>query len=170
MQPAVEYRAGQEESLPTYSETQMNDAIRQAVYDHIQSNEPANYGPVTDPNSINFTEPTLQPAGGESQQGVIAYVVNASASVKYSLTDSLALALRTLVAGESIKDVPALVSGSQYSSYVNVPADKIEAKVLWFNLDKLPTDPARIEVRQLGTTGNTAAIPQPNAESRGEQR
>jgi hypothetical protein len=154
----------------TYSETEMINELRQAVYDHIQSNEPANYGPITDLDSILFTEPVLQPSGGESQQGVITYVVNASANVKYSLTDSLALAIRDLVAGESIKDVPALVSDSQFGNYVNIPADKIDAKVLWFDLDKLPTDPTRIEVQQLGNTGNTATIPQPNAELRGDQR
>ncbi|MEO5953709.1 MAG: hypothetical protein ABIQ44_14695, partial [Chloroflexia bacterium] len=143
----------------TYSKAEMNDSLQKAIYDHVQSNEPANFGPVTDPLSISFTDPVLQLSSSQGEQGVITFVSYASASVRYSLTDSLALAIRTLVKGASIKDVPSLVSSSQYGNYVNVPADKIEAKVLWFTLDKLPTDTSRIEIQQPSNTGNTAVTP-----------
>lgn len=169
----------------SYDEVAMDKAIYGAVYDHVQGNEPANFGAVTDPNSIEWSKPEIQVGGPENAQGIITFASTASASVKYSLTDSLALAIRTLVKGASIKDVPTLVSSSQYGNYVNVPADKIEAKVLWFSLDKLPTDTTRIEIQQPGNTGNTAITTSPrqsksmqnlltgplfNPESRGDQK
>lgn len=156
----------------TYDEISMEGNVRQAVYDSIQNNEPRTYGSVIDPNSIVLTDPILQPSTG-SEQGVIFYTLTASARVNYSLTDTLAEQIRDRVAGQNIKDVRSIIA-NQYGTYVS--ADTVEAKVLWFNLDKLPTDATRIEVQQLGTSGNTATIPQtqpqsqPNAETRGDNR
>jgi hypothetical protein len=48
--------------------------------------------------------------------------------------------------------------------------------VLWFNLDKLPSDPARISIAQaknINNTGNistTAPLPQPDSSAQGMQR
>lgn len=155
----------------TYDEGKMQDSLRQAVYDYVQSNEPSNYGPVTDLAGITFTAPTLASLNGE--KGVVEYNVNASAHVKYTLTTLLAGQIRDLVKGKDIQQARSLIT-QQYGGYV--AAGPISAKVLWFNLDKLPSDPARISIAQaknINNTGNistTAPLPQPDSSAQGMQR
>ena len=155
----------------TYDEGKMQDSLRQAVYDYVQSNEPSNYGPVTDLAGITFTSPTLASLNGE--KGVVEYNVNASAHVKYTLTTLLAGQIRDLVKGKDIQQARSLIT-QQYGGYV--AAGSISAKVLWFNLDKLPSDPARISIAQaknINNTGNistTAPLPQPDSSAQGMQR
>ncbi|MEP6775920.1 MAG: hypothetical protein ABJA50_10025, partial [Chloroflexota bacterium] len=155
----------------TYDEGKMQDSLRQAVYDYVQSNEPSNYGPVTDLAGITFTSPTLASLNGE--KGVVEYSVNASARVKYTLTTLLAGQIRDLVKGKDIQQARSLIT-QQYGGYV--AAGPISAKVLWFDLDKLPSDPARISIAQaknINNTGNistTAPPPQPDSSAQGMQR
>ncbi len=151
----------------TYDEAEMADQVRQAVYDYVQSNEPANYGPVTDLNSITLSDPVLQPSGGGAQ-GLVLYAVTASAHVKYTLTPVLAGQIRTLVKGKNVREVPGIVS-RQYGSYVAV--GNIQSRVLWFNIDKLPDDATRIEIQQSGAaSNNTATLPLSGAQPGSDQR
>lgn len=135
----------------TYDEAKMDDQLRQAVYDHIQSTEAAVYGPVTDFNSITLSEPVLQPSGG-GEQGIILYAVTASARVKYTLTKDFATQIRDTVKGQSIDQARRLLA-EKYKSYVD--AGNIEARLFWFNLDKLPDDSSRIEIE---SSGNDSAL------------
>jgi hypothetical protein len=137
----------------TYDEQKMEDSLRQAVYDYIQSNEPSNYGPVTDLAGITFTTPTLVSLNGEN--GVVEFGADASAHVKYTLTTLLAGQIRDLVKGKDIQQARSLIT-QQYGGYV--AAGPISAKLLWFNLDKLPSDPARISIAQANTNNDRGNI------------
>jgi hypothetical protein len=152
----------------TYDEARMNDAIRQAIYDHVQSTEPANFGPVTDLNSIDFLAPAIHPAQPSGEQGVVLYSTTASARVRYTLTPTLRELILETVKGQSVQEVPNLIARQPFGTYVTV--GKIEAKVLWFNLDKLPEDATRIAIQQSGGNANTITSPQPDAETGGDQR
>lgn len=155
----------------TYDEQKMQDSLRQAVYDYIQSNEPSNYGPVTDLAGITFTAPTLVSLNGEN--GVIEFGADASAHVKYTLTTLLAGQIRDLVKGKDIQQARSLIT-QQYGGYV--AAGPISAKVLWFSLDTLPSDPARISIAQAGPTNGIGKIstnlpnPQADNSAQGTQR
>jgi hypothetical protein len=153
----------------TYDEARMIENIRQAVYDHIQANEPANFGPATDPNSIEFPQPELHSVQPSGEQGVVLYSTTATARVKYTLTPVLRELILETVKGKKVQDVPNLIARQPFGAYVTV--GRIESKVLWFDLDKLPDDGTRINIQQSGgSANNSATLAQPEADMRGDRR
>jgi hypothetical protein len=126
-----------------FKKSEMRDAVAQAMYDWVQANVPASTGPSLDPASIQFTPPRIR----SIEQGRVVYTTSASARVQYSLTPELARQIRELVRGKSIGEArDAIVSA--YGRYV-APMS-IQAGVLWFGIDWLPSDAQRITVIAAG--------------------
>jgi hypothetical protein len=117
----------------------MSDSVTQAVYEWVSRNVPTQFGPVTDLHSIEFTAPVVQ----SLDNGRVTYGTSASARVNFSLTPQMSQQIRQLVKGQSVEQARQLIS-QQYANYLSV--GPIRANVLWFNVDKLPNDPARIVV------------------------
>ncbi|HEX9990726.1 MAG TPA: hypothetical protein VGE45_19895 [Chloroflexia bacterium] len=127
-------------------ESALQDSVMQAVRDWVQENIPTTAGATLDTRSVQFTPPTIQSV--ELEQGRVVYVTSAEAQVSFSLTPDLANQIRELVKGQEVEQARSLISQSKYGDYVAPLA--IEAKVLWFDVGKLPDDPARIEVEAGG--------------------
>jgi hypothetical protein len=122
-----------------YRESDMHDSVAQAVLDSVQTSIPRAVGPTLDLGSVQYAPPTLESA----ENGQVVYRTTASGRVTYALTPELAAQIREMVKGRNINQARNLILRS-YGSYLS--PDSIEAKVLWFSLDKLPSDPTRIDV------------------------
>jgi hypothetical protein len=123
-----------------YDENTMHDSIAQAVLDWVSSNIPRTVGPNLDMSSVQYDALVVQSVG----DGRVAYTTSADARVTFSLTPDLVAHIRDLVKGKDVRQARTLISET-YGSYVN--PSSVQASVLWFNIDKLPNDPARIEVQ-----------------------
>jgi hypothetical protein len=88
------------------------------------------------------------PVSVELEQGRVVYTTTAEVRVTFSLTPDLANQIRHLVKGKKVEQARSLITESDIGSYVSPSG--IEARVLWFGIDKLPDDPARIEVESSG--------------------
>jgi hypothetical protein len=140
---AVQARLTVEARAYVFRKSEMRDAVAQAMYDWVQANVPAGAGPRLDPAGIQFTSPRIR----SIEQGRVVYTTSASARVQYSLTPELADQIRALVRGKSIGEArDAIISA--YGRYV-APVS-IQASVLWFGIDWLPGDAARIAVVAAG--------------------
>lgn len=148
-----------------YKETDLHDSVVEAVLDSVQTSIPQAVGPSLDLGSVRYTPPVVN----SSAEGRIIYRTTASGRVTYSLTPELASQIRALVRGKKISQARNLIF-ENYGAYLN--PDSVEARVLWFELDKLPSDPARIEVEssRVSTTlspppqDDTPAQPDPRSE------
>ncbi len=136
-----------------YSEDKLRDSVAQAVLDSMHDTVNPAFGPNLDTASIQYDPPVVQSV----EQGRVLYGTSASARVTFSLTPDLAGRIRDLVKGKEITQARTLLTQA-YGSYVN--PSTIQAKVLWFNIDKLPNDPARIEV-QASATQSVRPVPVP---------
>lgn len=133
-----------------FKTAEMRDAVAQAMWEWVQANIPPAVGPLPDKSSLQFDTPTL--ASFDAAQGRMTYVTSATARVNFSLTPTLKNQILQLVTGKSIAEARSLIT-TQYRDYVNAGA--IQAKVLGIELDKLPSDPARITIE--GPGGSTLA-------------
>jgi hypothetical protein len=133
-----------------YSENEMDDSISQAVIDwvHNSANMRAEAGPTVDRGTITYDPPAALSVDNET--GHVTYGTNASALVKFTLTAAMQRQISDLVKGQEIAKAQQLIQQT-YGGYLN--AQSIQAKVLWFNVGKLPSDPAHIVV-QLGSGGS----------------
>lgn len=139
----------------TYKESDLVDSLRQTVSYWIPSNKPANAGPTLDVNSIRYTPLALQ----TSSNGRVVYTTGVTARILYSLTPGLQTEIRQLVKGKDVKQATTLIT-EQYHEYINPTS--VQAKVLWFNIDKLPSDPERINVEPNNPAGDYSPAPAPN--------
>jgi hypothetical protein len=133
-----------------YPEDKMDDTISQAVIDwvHSPSNISIDAGPNVDRGSITYDPPVVVSVDNET--GRVTYSTNAGALVKFSLTPEMQHQISDLVKGQEIEKARQLIEQT-YGGYLNPQA--IQAKLLWFNVGKLPSDPAHIVV-QLGSGGS----------------
>ncbi|MBF6612412.1 MAG: hypothetical protein IVW55_04720 [Chloroflexi bacterium] len=138
----------------TYKESDLADSLRQTVSDWIPSNKPANAGPTLDVNSIRYTPLALQASG----DGRVVYTTDVTARILYSVTPGLQTEIRQLVRGKDVKQATTLIT-EQYHEYINPPS--VQARVLWFNIDKLPSDPARINIEP-NNPGDYAPVQTPD--------
>ena len=122
-----------------YKENELRDSVRQAMLDSVQTTIPLTVGPNLDLGSVQYSPPIVT----TTEAGRVTYRTSASGRVTYSLTPELASQIRALVKGKAVSQARNLIL-QNYSSYLN--PDSIEAKVLWFSLDTLPSDPKRIAV------------------------
>ena len=97
----------------------------------------------------------------DSQTGQAIYETNATAQVKFTLTPDMQGQIRDLVKGQDVAKAIQLINQT-YGGYIN--AGPIQAKVLWFDIGKLPTDPAHIVV-QLGSDTPIGSVAQPDAKA-----
>jgi len=147
-----------------YLESDMDNAIDQAVAQWVSNNIPANAGPNIWGN-IDHDAPEVVSIDNETGRAI--YSGNASAMVKFNLTADMDRQIRELVKGQEIAKAQQLIEQT-YGGYLD--AQSIQAKVLWFNIGKLPSDPAHIVV-QLGSAGaSPSQQQQPDVNARPSQR
>ena len=126
-----------------FSEREMREAVVDAVVEYVQRTEQPIAGPELVLSTVNFAVPSAQSVA----EGRAVYTTRVSGRIAYRLTENLTEAIRALVKGKSIQQARSEIL-SRYERYVK-PAN-VQAKVLWFNVDRLPTDPARINVLPAG--------------------
>jgi hypothetical protein len=133
-----------------YSENEMDDSISQAVIDwvHNAANIRAEAGPTVDRGNITYDPPIVLSVDNET--GHVTYGTNAAALVKFTLTTAMQRQISDLVKGQEIGKAQDLIQQT-YTGILSTQS--IQAKVLWFNVGKLPSDPAHIVV-QLGSGGS----------------
>jgi hypothetical protein len=120
--------------------SELHDSIAQAVTDSIQSSIPRAVGPNLDMGSIEYSDPVLKSV----EPGRVVYTTTAKGRVSFTLTTELARQIRDLVRGKDISQARSLIN-QNFSAYIT--PDSIQARVLWFTLDKLPSNPAHITVQ-----------------------
>lgn len=147
---AVRVELAGEARAYVFEEAGVRDVVTQGVLDWMMNSEPRETAPSLDRNSIQYAPPTLQSV--DLAQGRVIYATSASARVTYSLTSDLASSIRELVKGQNVEQARTLIN-ERYSTYLS--ASTIRATLLWFNIDKLPDDPARIEVEASGAPGGS---------------
>lgn len=132
-----------------YPENAMDDAISNAVYSWVgtPTNISKEAGPTVDRGSITYDPPAVVSVDNET--GHVTYTTNAGALVKFTLTAAMQRQISDLVKGQETDKARQLIEQT-YGGYLN--PQSIQAKLLWFNIGKLPTDPAHIVV-QLGSGG-----------------
>lgn len=135
-----------------YDESALHDSVMQAIFDWVQNNLPADAGPNLDRNSVQYTPPVVQSV----EPGRVLYTTSADGRVTFSLTPDLAAQIRGTVKGQDTQKARDLIIKG-YGKYVNPLS--IRAKVLWFDLDKLPGDPNHINVELGGVSGSTVPSP-----------
>lgn len=134
-----------------YDKSKMDDSVALAVTNWVTTSYSSAVGPNLDPNSIGYDSlAMLQPVDVNS--GQVIYTAKAHVRIGFSLTTDLARQIRDLVKGQNVEQARNLIT-QRYSEYVNVQSVLVRSKVLWFNIDKLPSDPSRIVV-QLGAAGD----------------
>jgi hypothetical protein len=142
-----------------YKETAMHDAVAQAVIDWLVANTENN--PVVnsspDMGSVQYGQPVV--AVYDPEAGRLVYRTEASARVRFTFTDELSRQIREMVRGKDVDQARAAVMQT-YGGYLNM--QNVSARLLWFNIDKLPSDPARIVV-QIGGDPNTGKTQSPAA-------
>lgn len=126
-----------------YKDSELRDSVAQAMLDSVQSTIPSTVGPNLDLGSVQYTPPSLQ----AREAGRVVYRTSASGRVTFALTPELASQIRTLVKGKAISQARNLIQ-QNYAPYLS--PDSIKAKVLWFSLNTLPTNPAHIDVQPTG--------------------
>lgn|GEM_PF-6663797 len=136
-------------SAYTYKEADVREAVNQAMQEWVQNNLPSTVGPSLDWGSVQYTPPAVQSV----QKGQVVYATSANARVIFSLTPELERQIRDLIKGQKVDRATSLITET-YGTYIN-PLN-IQAKVLWFGLDKLPDDPARIDVEARSAPSITA--------------
>ncbi|MEO8287892.1 MAG: hypothetical protein ABI670_15795 [Chloroflexota bacterium] len=158
----------------TYSEEKMDESVSQAITDYVfkSGNVRRDGGPVLDMGSIKHDAPVM--ASVDEVTGHVTYTTNADALVKRTLTPELARQIRDLVKGQDVAKAQELIE----QTYQGIlAAQPIQAKVLWFNISKLPDDPTHIVVELGGgagsqvtaTTGDSGSNP-PTTNARPSQR
>lgn len=143
----VHAKVGTRVQAYAFKKSEVRDAVAQAMWDWVQANYSPTVGPEPDKNSLRFDAPAL--SSFDAAQGRAFYTTLATAHVKFNLTPTLKNQILQLVTGKNIAQARTLITG-QYGQYVN--AGPIQAKVLGFDLDKLPTDPARITILGPGSS------------------
>ena len=124
-----------------YKESDVRAAVAQVTLDWVRANITSTVGPNLDLNSVQYEALSLQSFDVEARK--VVYSTSASGHVTFTLTNELARQIRDLVKGKEVKQARNLIS-SRYGGFVNTSS--LEAKVLWFSIDKLPADPARITI------------------------
>ena len=140
----------------SYNPGDVQNAVLDVIRDQVAM-LPVTVGPVLDESSLNYAAPTFQAI--DAAQGRITYRTSASARVNFTVTDTLKEQVRTLVTGKEINRARSLIN-ERYGQYVNASA--IQANVLGFSLDKLPTDPERLTITQAGSARYEPAISAPS--------
>ncbi|HET9493179.1 MAG TPA: hypothetical protein VFR15_03010, partial [Chloroflexia bacterium] len=144
-----------------YKETAMHDAVAQAVIDWLAQNTENNpvVQSVPDLGSVQYGQPVV--ADYDPEIGRLVYRTEASARVRFTFTDELSRQIREMVKGKDVDQARAAVMQT-YGGYLNMK--NVSARLLWFNIDKLPSDPARIVV-EIGGDPNAGkqAAPTPAA-------
>jgi hypothetical protein len=142
-----------------YKETAMHDAVAQAVIDWLAQNTENNpvVQSVPDLGSVQYGQPVV--AVYDPEAGRLVYRTEASARVRFTFTDELSRQIREMVKGKDIVQARAAVMQT-YGGYLNTK--NVSARLLWFNIDKLPSDPARIVV-EIGGDPNAGKTPAPAA-------
>ncbi|MDQ6694216.1 MAG: hypothetical protein M3014_07315 [Chloroflexota bacterium] len=130
-----------------FKEGELHDTISQAVLNYVGQEDPI-AGPTLDLSSIQYDPPTILSL--ELDKGRVVYATSANARVSYTLTPSLATRIRDLVKGQNLIRARSLIMQS-YGNYVYVSPSQIDARVLWFSINQLPGDPARIQVEPSGS-------------------
>ena len=163
--------SGQAEGY-AYNENDMNSSITDAVANWVRSSTdiPSYAGPQLIGN-INHKPVTLVSADNAS--GQITYSTVATAPVKFTLTADMEAKIRDLVKGQDIEKAEQLITQT-YGGYLD--ARSIQAKLLWFDTSKLPTDPNHIVVepgldpQTIGGTSPPESPQQPKQNARPSQR
>jgi hypothetical protein len=122
-----------------YEESKLEDAVNQALRDHVDRTEPRIAGPQIDWNTVELDPPTVK----STDDGRVVYSSSASGRINYNLTTALADAIRTLAAGKEVRQARQDIA-RQYGTFARL--NDLQAKVLWFNVDRLPSDLKRITV------------------------
>jgi hypothetical protein len=142
-----------------YKETAMHDAVAQAVIDWLADN--SENSPVVqsspDLGSVQYDQPVV--AVYDPEAGRLVYRTEASARVRFTFTPELSRQIREMVRGKDVDQARAAVMQT-YGGYLNT--QNVSARLLWFNIDKLPSDPARIVV-EIGGDPNAGKTPAPAA-------
>lgn len=146
---AVKVRVTGEARAYTYKEADLQNAVNQAIQEWVENKYAITVGPSLDWGSVQYTPPAVQSV----QKGQVVYATSANARVIFSLTPELERQIRDLIKGQKVDRATSLITET-YGTYIN-PLN-IQAKVLWFGLDKLPDDPARIDVEARSAPSITA--------------
>jgi hypothetical protein len=142
-----------------YKETAMHDAVAQAVIDWLGDNTENSpiVQSVPDVGSVQYGPPVV--AVYDPEAGRLIYRTEASARVRFTFTPELTRQIREMVKGKDVDQARAAVMQT-YGGYLNMK--NVSARLLWFNIDKLPSDPARIVV-EIGGDPNAGKTPAPAA-------
>jgi hypothetical protein len=122
-----------------YEQTKLEDAARQALVDHVDRTEPRIAGPKLQPGGLNVNSLALRSTG----DGRVVYVASTSGRISYTLTPGLQEAIRSIAVGKELGTAKLDIT-KQYGAFVR--PGEVVARVLWFNVDRLPSDPKRITV------------------------
>ncbi len=163
---AVRVKVTGEARAYTYKEADVRDAVNQVVQEWVQNNLPSTVGPILDSGSVQYSPPVVQAV----QKGQVMYATSANARVIFSMTPELERQIRDLIKGQKVDRATSLITET-YGTYIN-PLN-VQARVLWFGLDKLPDDPARIDVEARNAPSmsapGSAAPPQGTPDPRSSQ-
>jgi hypothetical protein len=161
---AVSVRLTATVQAKVYKESELREAIAQALTDSVQTSIPQAAGPSLDLGSVEYSSPSLKAV----EPGRVVYTSVASGRVTFTLTPELARQVRELVSGKDINEARRLII-QNYGTYIS--PDSIQAHVLWLTLDSLPTNPDRITVKssanQSGYTPGSVSPAQTTPDPRG---
>jgi hypothetical protein len=126
-----------------YNENDMNGSITDAVANWVRSSTdiPSYAGPQL---VGNINHKAINLISSDSATGQVIYSTVATAPVQFTLTADMEAKIRDLVKGQDIEKAEQLITQT-YGGYLDARA--IQARVLWFNTSKLPTDPDHIVVQ-----------------------
>jgi hypothetical protein len=142
----VKVRLTAQARASVYEESKLEEAVNQALSDHVDRTVPSIAGPQVAWGTVEFTSPIVKSVVG----GRIVYGVSVSARINYNLTSTLKEAIRALAVGKEVRQARQEIT-AQYGTYIRL--NDLQAKVLWFNIDRLPTDPKRISILQASVPG-----------------
>jgi hypothetical protein len=140
---SVRVKLSGEAQAYTFLDSDMQKALETALREYVQTTYPQEVSP-TISRAMDYAPPVLT----EVQEGKITYDTMVSARVAFALTPKLASEIQDLVKGKSVTQARTLFLGQNYSSYMR--PDSIEARLLWFTINTMPSDPERITVQPTG--------------------
>jgi hypothetical protein len=160
---AVKVKMTGEARAYMYKEADLQNAVNQAIQEWVENKFAITVGPSLDWGSVQYAPPAVQSV----QKGQVVYATSANARVLFSLTPELERQIRDLIKGQKVERATSLITET-YGTYIN-PLN-IQASVLWFGLDKLPDDPARIDVEARSAPSITAPGSAPPAQGTPDPR
>lgn len=129
-----------------YNESDVREAVKGVAGTYVRNRYAPIFAPKLDPNSVQYGPLVQQSLTGDTA----VYTTTAGGHVTFTLTTELISRIREMARGKGVKELRDLID-STYRDYVTLLS--IDARVLWFNIDKLPNDLARITVQRSNVPG-----------------